>query len=110
MFLKDIHVLLKPKKNKSIFCCKKEKIDINEKISDYFYKNKIPNFINDLLYLHRNRVNMKIEDLTNNIRKDDLLLFLKYEKYNNYIETINNMDFQQKIDLIKNIITDIEII
>ena len=30
MFLKDIHILLKTRKNKSIFCCKKEKIDFEE--------------------------------------------------------------------------------
>ena len=110
IFLKDIHIILKPITKKSLFCNTKNKINIDEMIFEYFYKNKIPIFIKDLLYLYRNRLNMTIEEISNNIRKDELLIFLKYEQNNNYIETINLMNFEQKIDLIKKIITDIEII
>jgi len=99
MFMKDIHIILKPVKKKFLFCCKKE-IDIDKKISEYFYKNKIPIFINELLYIYRYK-------LSNHLRKDDILIFLKYEQNNNYINLINNMNFEQKIDLIKKIINEI---
>jgi hypothetical protein len=73
MFLKDIHILLKPAKKKSLFCCKKERIDIDEKIFYYFYKNKIPIFIKDLLYIYRNRVMINMI----NIR----LIIINYQNY-----------------------------
>lgn len=106
MFMKDIHILLKLNSKKSIFCCKK-KINIDDKISEYFYKHKIPIFINEILYIYRYRVNMKIEELSNHARKDDLLIFLKYEQNNNYIDLINNMTFEQKVNLMIKIINDI---
>lgn len=107
MFFKDIHIILQPVKKKSLFCCKKEKIDIDEKIFEYFYKNKIPIFINELLYIYRNRVIMNIEEISNHLRKNDIIIFLKYEQNNNYIDLINNMNYEQKIDLIKKIIVDV---
>lgn len=36
---------------------------------------------------------MKIEEISNHLRKNDILIFLKYEQNNNYIDLINNMNY-----------------
>jgi len=115
LFFKDIDFVLSLKLGKktcSIFGCysKKKDIDIDELISKYFYNNKIPNFIDEILYLYRKNDDINIDEIKKNNRIEDLSLLKKYINNVDYSDRLINMTIEDKINLIKKIFLDIEII
>jgi len=115
LFFKDIDFVLSLKLGKktcSIFDCysKKKDIDIDELISKYFYNNKIPNFIDEILYLYRKNDDINIDEIKKNNRIEDLSLLKKYINNVDYSDRLINMTIEDKINLIKKIFLDIKII
>ena len=113
LFFKDINKIIIPETN-TISCCscfrKKNKINLDNVITDYFYKNKIPIIIDELLRLYRNKDNINIDELKKNTRYDDLFLLEKYINNNIYSDKLIHMTIEDKINLIKKIISEIIII
>jgi len=118
LFFKDIDFVMSlkslklGKKTCSIFGCysKKKDIDIDELISKYFYNNKIPNFIDEILYLYRKNDDINIDEIKKNNRIEDLFLLKKYINNVDYSDRLLNMTIEDKINLIKKIFLNIEII
>jgi CTP synthase (UTP-ammonia lyase) len=126
IFLRDIDkVLQKEQKQKScLFCCIKENkiikmMRVNLLVKTFLYKHKIPNFIDELLQIYRNRNNLTIDQLKKNYRYNDLFMILKYiDNYDNYDKNnklenndrLREMTQENKLNIIKKIIKDIEII
>lgn len=97
-------------KTNSWFCIRKNITNTEKLISDYFYKNKIPKFIDEILYLYRNKDNINIDKIKINNRHNDLSILNKYINNDIYSDKIINMTIEDKINLIKKIISEIIII
>lgn len=109
IFFKYIDKIILPKTN-SCFCFRKNDTNIDNLISDYFYKNKIPKFIDEILYLYRNKDNINIDKIKINNRHNDLSILNKYINNDIYSDKLMNMAIEDKINLIKKIISEIIII
>lgn len=115
LLLKDIEcIICKPKIKKNNFLCfskqKLKKISENDKdkiISKYLYDNKFPSYIDELLQLYRKRNIIKIDEMRLHSRCNDLFVLLKYNNIINN-QQLMNMTYDDKINLIRQILSDIE--
>ena len=117
LFIKNIEtIILKKQQYKKCLCffqkkqyIKSEQIDLI--ISKFIYKNKLPIFIDEILKIYRYREDLTYDQIIQSQRADDLFLLLKYEQSNiKNCDKLNALSFDDKLNLIKKIICDIQMI
>jgi hypothetical protein len=110
-------IICKPQiKKNNCFCFSKKKIKIlsefqkNKVISQFLYDNKFPKYIDDILQLYRNRNTLTTEYIRQHSRSNEMFLIIKYtnKHFTTNNEKVDKMPFNDKIDLIRQILYDIE--
>lgn len=118
LFLRDIEIILQNQQKKSsLFSCfhkkKKKPISISQidlLVHEFIYMHRLPIFIHEILHLYRNRNILTIDKIKESYRSEDLFLFQKYIGNQNICDKVKDLSRDDKLNLIKKIIIDIEVI